>query len=151
MRKLSLVILGIVVVAFVSCKGNATSKIDQEKLEKATERDKKMAEPPTIEFDKTEYDFGTVTDGEKVKGSFRLKNTGTSKLVIFNATGSCGCTVPEWPKKPVLPGETAEVKFTFNSSGRSGNQSKTITLKTNTKKGNERLRIKGVVAKKGKK
>ncbi|MBS9766296.1 MAG: DUF1573 domain-containing protein [Flavobacteriaceae bacterium] len=151
MRKLSLLILGIVVVAFVSCKGSATSKIDKEKLEQATERDKKMAEPPTIEFDKTEYDFGTVVEGEKVKGAFKLTNTGTSKLIIFSAKGSCGCTVPEWPKKPILPNETAEVKFTFNSSGRSGGQSKTITLKTNTKKGNERLRIKGIVTKKNKK
>ncbi len=148
MKKLSLLILSLVVVSFVSCKGDATAKIDKEKLEKAIKRDKSLSEPPVIEFDKTEFDFGTVTDGEKVKGTFKLTNKGTSRLIIFKATGSCGCTVPEWPKKPILPGETGEVKFTFNSKGRVGNQSKTITLKTNTKKGNERLRIKGMVAKK---
>ncbi len=148
MKKIVLLLMLSFAVIFVSCSGNATSKIDQKKLEAAKERDRKMSEPPVIEFDKVEYDFGTAKAGEKVKGTFKLTNKGTSKLIIFNAKGSCGCTVPEWPKEPIAPGATAEVKFTFNTQGRRGKQTKTITLKTNTKEGSERLKIKGTIDKK---
>ncbi len=146
MKKLSLLLMAFLVVSFVSCKGNATSKIKKEKLEQAKLRDQKLAEPPVIEFDKVEYDFGTIVEGEKAKGVFKLTNKGKTNLIIFSARGSCGCTVPEWPREAIAPGATAEVKFTFDSKGRVGKQSKTIRLKTNTKKGNERLRIKGNVA-----
>ena len=65
--------------------------------------------------------------------NFKFTNTGTGDLVIVNAVGSCGCTVPEYPKEPVAPGKSGVMKVTFNSAGKSGMQQKTVTITTNTK------------------
>ncbi|MEP7107613.1 MAG: DUF1573 domain-containing protein [Ferruginibacter sp.] len=78
------------------------------------------------------YNFGKVTEGEKVTFNFRFKNTGTNPLVITSTTASCGCTVPEKPEKPVMPGETGFIKVVFNSMGRAGHNEKTITVMANT-------------------
>ncbi len=146
MRKISIVLIAIVSLTAFSCKENAASKVNVSNLETAKERDVKINEnAAVIGFDKTEYDFGTVTEGEIVEGIFVVSNDGKSDLVINDAKGSCGCTVPEWPKEAIKPGETAEIKFTFNSKGRRGKQTKTITLQTNTAKVTETLRVKGEV------
>ena len=97
---------------------------------------------PVMTFDKTEHDFGTINDGDKVTYSFTFKNTGASDLIISNAVGSCGCTVPEYPKEPLKPGESAKMKVSFNSAGKSGRQQKTVTIATNTATGKETLTIK---------
>jgi hypothetical protein len=62
---------------------------------------------------------------------FTFKNEGEGPLIISNAQGSCGCTVPVWPRQPIAPGETGEIKVSFNSSGRAGKQDKRVTLTTN--------------------
>ena len=113
-------ILGIVLLslAFVSCKENATSKIDSTNL---------------------------VKEGDVVEGIFKVANKGKTDLVITDASASCGCTVPEWPKEAIKPGDSAEIKFSFNSAGRTGKQSKTITLQTNSENVTEMLRISGTV------
>ena len=64
--------------------------------------------------------------------TFRFKNIGQSNLIISSAQGSCGCTVPQWPKEPIKPGEKGEIEVVFNSEGKSGLQNKTITLVANT-------------------
>lgn len=87
---------------------------------------------PEFSFDREEHDFGTLIDGEKVSYSFKFTNSGTAPLIISNAKGSCGCTVPNWPKDPISPGESGFIDVTFDSSGRSGKQTKTITLLANT-------------------
>ena len=87
---------------------------------------------PKFSFDREEHDFGTLIDGEKVSYSFKFTNSGTAPLIISNAKGSCGCTVPNWPKDPISPGESGFIDVTFDSSGRSGKQTKTITLLANT-------------------
>ena len=141
-------ILGIVLLslAFVSCKDNATSKIDSSNLETAKERDAKISlGTAIIEFDKSEFDFGTINEGDVVDGTFKLANKGKTDLIITDATASCGCTVPVWPKEAVKPGDSAEIKFSFNSRGKTGKQSKTITLQTNTANVTETLRVTGTV------
>lgn len=148
MKKIILTLLVLAAFCFISCKENASSKIKNENLEKAKQRDLVASAFPVISFDKEVYDFGTVKEGEKVKGKFTIYNKGKSNLIILDATATCGCTVPTWPKKAILPGESSELSFVFNSTGRSGKQSKSITLKTNTEKGSEQLRLKGVVTKK---
>jgi hypothetical protein len=85
-----------------------------------------------ISFAKNEHNFGTITQGEKVKTKFTFTNTGTENLVITNATGSCGCTVPEYPKEPIAPGATGEILVEFNSEGKEGEQAKTVTVEANT-------------------
>lgn len=145
-----LVILSIAVLA-VSCKENAVNKINKENLEIAKERDYKLSEgAAAITFDKSEHDFGTIDEGDVVETTFSFKNTGKSVLVITKAVGSCGCTVPEWPKQPIAVGETGEIKVKFNSSGKPNKQNKTITLTTNTAKGREMVRIKADVTPKAK-
>ncbi|WP_298368774.1 DUF1573 domain-containing protein [uncultured Lutibacter sp.] len=141
-------VLALSLVVF-SCKENATSKVNTSNLEKAKERDAIInLGAPIIEFDKTEYDFGEITEGDLVEGSFNITNVGKVDLLITNAKATCGCTVPDWPKEAIKPGESASLKFTFNSRGREGKQSKSITLQTNTEKVTEIIRIKGTVKKK---
>jgi hypothetical protein len=77
------------------------------------------------------YDFGKVTDGEKVIYNYRFKNTGNKPLIISSASASCGCTVPEKPEEPVKPGETGFLKVVFNSVGRVGPTHKTVTVVSN--------------------
>jgi len=88
---------------------------------------------PVMKFDKTEHDFGTIAAGSKVNYSFNFTNTGEADLKIITAAGSCGCTVPEYPKTPIKPGESAKIKVIFNSAGKHGKQQKSVTLRTNAK------------------
>ena len=87
---------------------------------------------PVIVFDFDTHDFGTLDEGEKVSYAFKFTNTGKGDLVIRHAQGSCGCTVPEFPKEPIHPGGTGIVNVTFNSEGKEGNQNKTVTIISNT-------------------
>lgn len=77
------------------------------------------------------YDFGKVTEGQKVIYNYRFKNTGNKPLIISSATASCGCTVPEKPEEPIKPGQTGSLKVVFNSEGRVGPTHKTITVISN--------------------
>lgn len=138
--------------SLVSCqKGNAASKVKKENILKAQERDNDISKgAPVISFDKETHDFGVVKEGDVVETSFVVTNTGKSSLVITDAKATCGCTVPTWPKEAVGPGESAEVKVKFNTSGKPNKQSKTVTLYTNTEKGVETVKITGMVTPKNK-
>ena len=92
-------------------------------------------------FDKTEHDFGIINGGDKVQYSFNFKNTGKTDLIISNAAGSCGCTIPEYPKGIIKPGEASKIKVSFNSAGKHGEQHKSVRITTNTEKGTESLLI----------
>lgn len=94
-----------------------------------------------ITFDESMFDFGTLTDGEQVEHVFKFANTSNKPLTITNARGSCGCTVPEWPKEPIAPGEKGEIKVKFNSKGKKGKQTKTVTITANTIPANTQLTI----------
>ncbi len=100
----------------------------------------------TMTFDEMTFDFGTVNDGEKVRHAYKFKNTGTEPLVISNATGSCGCTVPQWPQTPIAPGATGEIMVEFDSKNKPGRQTKTVTITANTNPVTTRLTITGEVA-----
>jgi len=77
------------------------------------------------------YDFGKVTDGEKVEYNFKFRNTGKNPLIISSATASCGCTVPEKPDAPIAPGQIGYLKVVFDSRGRVGDVHKDITVRSN--------------------
>jgi hypothetical protein len=81
-----------------------------------------------ITFEKYEHNFGKVKEGEKVSHVFKFTNTGANDLIISDARGSCGCTVPQWPKEPIKPGATGEIKVEYDSKGKSGVQKKTTTV-----------------------
>lgn len=86
----------------------------------------------TVQLIDSVYNFGTVADGEVVTFNFRFKNSGDKPMVITNTTASCGCTVPEKPEKPIMPGETGFIKVAFNSKGKIGHNEKNITVMANT-------------------
>lgn len=86
----------------------------------------------TWKFASTEHDFGKLKQGETAEYKFTFTNTGKEPLIIENAQGSCGCTVPNYPKEPIPPGGTGTIDVSFNSAGKSGAQQKTVTLTANT-------------------
>ncbi|MDA9572165.1 DUF1573 domain-containing protein, partial [Flavobacteriaceae bacterium] len=101
---------------------------------------------PAMTFEKVSHDFGTITEGEKVTTSFGFTNTGDADLIIVDARGSCGCTVPQYPKNtPIAPGESGSIVVSFDSSNKPGVQQKSVTLSANTATGREMLRIKSNV------
>lgn len=99
----------------------------------------------SAKFDETSYDWGTIPEGDKMTHVFKFKNTGTNDMIISDAHGSCGCTVPEWPKEPIKPGKTSQIKVIFDSKGKPGDQSKSVTVTANTEPSNMVLMIKGKV------
>lgn len=109
----------------------------------ATATAKKKGE---IKFTETTYNFGTVPEHKgTVTHSFKFTNTGDAPLVIVDAFAECGCTIPEYPKAPVMPGKTGVIKVTYNPLGRPGGFTKGVTVKTNGKPKKARIYIKGIV------
>jgi hypothetical protein len=92
-----------------------------------------LKDSTTVQLIDSVYNFGSITAGEKVNYSFRFKNTGNKPLIITEAHASCGCTVPEKPEKPIMPGETGVIKVVFNSQGKQGHQDKAIIVNSNAK------------------
>lgn len=103
---------------------------------------------PVIEFESLEHDFGIVHEGEKVGWYFKNKNVGNQNLIIRKADASCGCTVPDFSKEPLPPGEENMIKVVFDTSGRLGIQNKTITVETNDNKQVIHLKVIAEVIKK---
>jgi len=145
MKKVILGLSALCLVAFTSCKDDAKSKVNEENVAAAAERDATVGDFPVIAFEEEEHDFGNIINGTPVETVFKYTNTGKSPLVVSNIKSSCGCTVPEdWNKEPLAPGQTGH--FTVKFNGKGANQvSKTITLTTNTEKGTETVRIKAFI------
>ena len=88
---------------------------------------------PVITFEKESHNFGDIVEGEVLEYSFKFTNTGNKDLLITKAEASCGCTVPEWPKEPIKPGESGYMKVKFDSRGRpEGYTEKEIYIQANT-------------------
>jgi hypothetical protein len=104
--------------------------------------DKKNSENTIVKFDTLFHDFGTIYQGESVSYSYKIKNIGNSDLIIKDAISSCGCTVPNYPKKPIKPGGSGSVEVIFDSAGRYGNQYKSVILRLNTLYGEKTLSFK---------
>lgn len=100
---------------------------------------------PIITFDKTEHDFGTILQGERVTYTFHFTNTGNTPLIISNVGSSCGCTVGDFSRTPVEPGISGSIKATYDSKGHHGFQSRTLTVISNTNPNKTILRLKATV------
>jgi hypothetical protein len=143
MKKLFHLIIFIIIIGFSGCNESASKKVDQEKAGAASETKTITAE---MNFDKVSHDFGTIEEGETVQTTFNFTNTGRADLLIVDARGSCGCTVPKYPKNiPIKPGETGQILVSFDSSNKPNMQQKTVTISANTQSGRETLRIKAMV------
>lgn len=115
----------------------------------AQQKEKKTATAavngPQITFQESEFNFGDIAQGEKAEHIFTFKNTGTAPLVLSNVLTTCGCTASEWPKEPVAPGKSAQIKVTFNSAGKMGVQNKVITIVSNAVNAQEQVKMVGNV------
>lgn len=100
---------------------------------------------PRMEFEDVRFDFGNITQGERVTTYYKFTNTGKSDLIVTSAKGSCGCTVPSWPKEPIAPGGSGSIKVVFDSSGKKGRQSKLVTIVANTHPSTNKVTIVGEV------
>jgi hypothetical protein len=116
-------------ITIMSCTSNSGELAEERKLNFAEMIDK----PTTMSFEEMSFDFGEVADGDLVNKVFKFTNTGEHELILLTVKGSCGCTVPEdWPKEPIAPGASGEIKVTFNSANRVGNVKKSVRIEANT-------------------
>ncbi len=143
-----LLLTAVAAFAFTSCKKGEikSAAVNTPGSELIKNEDTKRALPvdgkyPVMTFEKTAHDFGTITMGENVNYTFKFTNTGEADLLISDAKGTCGCTVPEFPKDPIKPGQSGEMKVSFNSAGKKGKQNKSVNITTNTQAGEEHLQI----------
>ncbi len=135
MRKVAIVLVGSVFLGLTACNDSAASKIKQEAAKQEASASVEMVSnqgTPVFTFTQEAHDFGVIEEGTKAEHDFAFTNTGDAPLIISNAKGSCGCTVPQWPREPIAPGETGMIHVVFDSSGKPGQQTKQVTLNANT-------------------
>ena len=113
------------------------------------EKQSEASELPHIEFKATTHDFGQIALKSDATCEFRFSNTGKVPLVLSNVKASCGCTVPEWPKEPVLPGEEGVIKVKYTTVHRPNVINKAVIVHSNADNKQVILRIKGEVVKEG--
>jgi hypothetical protein len=128
---------------FDKCK--ACEKLILKTIDQQTYNRMQKCQYCQMEFEATEWNFGEIIQGESVEYAFEFTNTGSEPLIITNAKGSCGCTVPVWPREPVAPGESGVVDVKFNSKGKKGKQNKKVTLTTNMVPSQMVLKVTGLV------
>jgi len=128
-------LLALAAFTFASCQQKASKTSDASLTmsgnTESSEQTISTADAAAIRFDDLNYNFGTITQGEKVTYAYKFKNIGKSPLIISSAEASCGCTVPEVPKEPIKPGDESEIKVVFNSAGKLGRIDKQVTVSSN--------------------
>lgn len=121
--KRGIIIVFICLITFVACKQSDKDSIKADVIENTA----------TIKFDNDVLDFHTLNAGEKVSGSFKFKNTGRTDLVISDVSANCGCTVADYPRSAIKPGEEGLITVTYDSKGSSGMRiQKNVTVLSNT-------------------
>ena len=145
-RFLKSIVFGLITFLIFSCDQDPSKKINAENVKAVEERIDKAYDSAEIEFEFDSYDFGEVKDGEIVEVDFNFTNSGKSDLIIFDASASCGCTVPEYPQNVnIKPGQSDKLKVRFDTANKPGKQIKSVTLTTNTNSGKKIIRISGFV------
>ncbi len=102
-------------------------------------------EMPEMTFKTKDHDFGDIVENQDVETTYEFTNTGKADLLISDCRASCGCTVPDWPKTPIKPGQKGVIKVRFNSAGKAGVNNKIVTVVSNTKEGNTELKFRANV------
>jgi hypothetical protein len=125
MKKKLILIFGIIALIAISCGGGNSNVTGDSSVNTGS------GGKAGIVFKEYEHSFGKVTEGEKVAYVFTFENNGTSDLVIISASTSCGCTVPKYDTNPISSGKSGNLEVVFDTSGRSGMQTKTIKVKSN--------------------
>ncbi|MEO8085633.1 MAG: DUF1573 domain-containing protein [Bacteroidota bacterium] len=137
MKKLALFVLFLAGTTFSGFAQEAPAKVD-------TSVKANNPNAPEMTFETELHDYGTIKQAADGGCEFKFKNTGKEPLVISNAKGSCGCTVPTWPKEPIMKGQTAVIKVHYDTK-RVGAFTKTVTIESNAKTNPRVLTIKGNV------
>lgn len=134
---------------FIKADNNRAPLITETDNETASPKIKPMPDLPKtkIVFDKTSHDFGIINDSQKQYVKFEFHNSGTEPLMILSAEGSCGCTVPTWPKEPIQPGNKGFIEISFDPNGKSGEHAKIVTITANTQPTTTLLTIKANIVK----
>jgi len=167
LKQVKVLFLALLAVGFLASCNNSESSAQEEAKNELTQNEVQPADPnapaqpqaqpaaqqpevpagPTtvMSFDETSFDFGSVDEGEKVAHIYKFKNTGEEPLILSNAKGSCGCTVPVWPREPIAPGAEGEIKVEFNSKGKKGKRNQKVTITANTNPPQTFIYLKGEV------
>lgn len=142
MKHLGFLAISFALLSLSSCKGDTVADAQVENLEIKVVNQAGLMVPATSEIDSITppiisflddvKDFGTITEGDVVYEIFKFKNDGKTPLIITDAKASCGCTVPQIPEYPILPGEVGELKVKFDSKNKRGEISKKIKVAANT-------------------
>ena len=157
----SILVISLLIMQLAKTHGRPKASLVAEPIEKVLPQQEKVnnttptiaqnGKTTTVKFNEMSHDWGSINEGDKMTHIFKFTNTGKTDLIISDARGSCGCTVPEWPKDPISPGKTSEIKVIFDSAHKSGQQNKTVTITANTEPISLVLIIKGTVEPKGEK
>ncbi len=128
-----IIFCAIAAFVLVSCSGGKQEgEIDSSVVENMT----------SIKFEKDVIDFKRVEEGERVSGSFKFTNTGKNNLVIYEVNTTCGCTVADYPRGEIAPGESGMISVTYDSDGANGMRiAKQVTVNANTKPAKTQLKI----------
>ena len=138
--------IGVLILLDISCKhGNKNISADVVNNPNTANGNTDSTKLPAFQFAEEIHDFGKIIQGEKVSYSFKFKNIGKSDLVISDARGSCGCTIADYPKTAIAPGAEGSIDVKFNTEGKKGFQTKTVTLLANTQPSTKVLTIKAKV------
>ena len=130
---------------FASCGGNGNDKLSTDLVNNPKSAEQPSGKEAVITFDKMEHEFGKILQGEVVTYSFHFTNTGNAPLLITNVNTSCGCTVGDFPREPIKPGQDGFIKATYDSKGHHGFQSRALTVSSNTNPSTTTLRFKADV------
>lgn len=146
MRKAFKIVLLVIVVGLMcSCQNDGQQKLSSDLVNNPKSAGQSLDVKPMIQFEKNEFDFGRILQGEVVSYTFHFTNTGNAPLIITSVDKSCGCTTGDYPRQPVEPGQGGDIKVTYDSKGHFGFQSKTVVVNANTMPSQTTLRVKAEV------
>lgn len=128
-------------VALMASCNNAGNKADANQSEAGAANDG----IGIMDFKESEFNFGTIKEGEVIKHDFIFNNTGTSPVILSQVSASCGCTTPSYTSEPVLPGKEGKISVEFNSAGQVGQQQKIISIASNAESKVMTVQLRGTV------
>ena len=144
-KVLTILMLVCASLMLVSCNNDGNKQLSGDLVTNQKSAQSPTDKKPEIKFDKNEFDFGKILQGEVVSYTFHFTNTGNAPLLITSVEKSCGCTASDYPREPIKPGDSGEIKITYDSKGHQGFQSKVLIVKANTMPSQTPIRIKAEV------